>query len=98
MKSKDPSGFRLLTPKEIFSIYHVTPDSPAILMVNDRVIRDTGDFQIDSFYIATIKFTDIDRYSSYNGKQILDLRFLKIQTWGYLEEQSKKRKKKKSKD
>ena len=98
IKSKSLTEYQFFTAKQLADKYHITADSPAIFMLDERVIRDTSQFEIDSSYIAKIEITTNVNYAMPSGKKLLDLRFLKILSWGYLAELESKKKKKRSRN
>ena len=98
IKSKNLTKYQFFTAKQLADKYHITADSPAIFMLDERVIRDTSQFEIDSSYIAKIEITTNVNYAMPSGKKLLDLRFLKILSWGYLAELESKKKKKRSRN
>ena len=96
IKSKNLAEYHFFTAKQLADKYHITADSPAIFMLDGRVITDTSQFEIDSSFIGKIEITTNVNYAMPSGIKLLDLRFLKILSWDYLAELESKKKKKRS--
>ena len=47
IKSVNPTTYQFLTAKNLADMYHISADTPAVFMLDGRVIIDTSKFEID---------------------------------------------------